>query len=441
MGLLDKLKHGWNAFFGKGPPYDESKQYIISDYVNYGYSTSYRPDRIYSTKGQEKSLISTVYNRIAVDVAAVDIRHVRLDDNDRFSEEINSGLNNCLKIEANKDQTARQLIQDIVASMFDEGCVAVVPVDTSINPNIPGSIDIETLRVGKIIQWYPNHVRVELYNDIIGQKQEITVLKSRTAIIENPFYAIMNERNSILQRLITKFNLLDVIDAQTGSGKLNMIIQLPYVIKTDTRRDQAEKRRKDIEDQLATSKYGIAYTDGTEKITQLNRPAENNLMNQIQYLTSMLFSQLGLTEEILNGTADEKTMLNYMNRTVVPILRAIVEEFRRKFLTKTARTQGQTIMYFNEPFKLVTINNLAEAADKFTRNEIMSSNEFRQIMGLKPSSDPKADELRNKNLNKPAKEHSVNVNEEDVNIVDNQDALNSPESAAERISKANLSTE
>ena len=325
--------------------------------------------------------------------------------------------------------------------MFDEGCVAVVPVDTSINPNIPGSIDIETLRVGKIIQWYPNHVRVELYNDIIGQKQEITVLKSRTAIIENPFYAIMNERNSILQRLITKFNLLDVIDAQTGSGKLNMIIQLPYVIKTDTRRDQAEKRRKDIEDQLATSKYGIAYTDGTEKITQLNRPAENNLMNQIQYLTSMLFSQLGLTEEILNGTADEKTMLNYMNRTVVPILRAIVEEFRRKFLTKTARTQGQTIMYFNEPFKLVTINNLAEAADKFTRNEIMSSNEFRQIMGLKPSSDPKADELRNKNLNEPAKEPSVNVNEEDVNIVDNQDALNSPESAAERISKANLSTE
>lgn len=430
MSLIDRLKHGWNAFLGKGPPYNENNQYIIPRYIDLGYSSNYRPDRIYSTRGQERSLISTIYNRIAVDVAKVDIRHVRLDNNYRFKEEMDSALNDILSIEANKDQTARQFIQDIVLSMFDEGCVAVVPVDTEQSLDEGGSPKIFSMRVGKIIQWYPDNVQVELYNDRKGIKQTVIVPKAGVAIIENPFYAIMNEPNSILQRLITKFNLLDVIDAQTGSGKLNMIIQLPYVIKTDARRDQAAKRRDDIENQLANSKYGIAYTDGTEKVTQLNRPAENNLMNQIQYLTSMLFSQLGLTDTILNGTADEKTMLNYMQRTVVPILCAITEEYRRKFLTKTARSQGQTIMFFNDPFKLVPVSNLAEIADKFTRNEIMSSNEFRQIVGLKPSDDPKADELRNKNLNESTDSSSA---------VD-QSSSATPEEAAQRIVD-NLSTE
>lgn len=411
MGFFDRLKHGWNAFFGKGPPSEQDllrpqpiPQY---DIIEVGGSSFIRPDRLYSTRGQERSLVSTIYNRIAVDVALVNIRHVRLDENNRYSDTIDSYLNECLSTEANKDQTGRQLIQDIVMSMFDEGCVAVVPVDTTEDPNVSGSYDIESLRVGKIVEWFPDYVKVELYNDRTGNKQTIPVPKSVAAIIENPFYAIMNQPNSTLQRLIKKFNLLDAIDAQTGSGKLNMIIQLPYVIKTEARREQAAKRREDIENQLAKSKYGIAYTDGTEKVTQLNRPADNNLMNQVQYLTSMLFSQLGLTESILNGTADEKTMLNYMNRTVVPILCAITEEFRRKFLTKTARTQGQTIMYFNEPFKLVTMADLAEAADKFTRNEIMSSNEIRQVVGLKPSKDPKADELRNKNLNESANSQKV----------------------------------
>ena len=420
MGLLDRLSHAWNAFFGKGPPYDLNKQFIIPRYENLGYSSTYRPDRVYSTRGQEKSLISTIYNRIAVDVANVDIRHVKLDDNGRFLEEVDSDLNNCLKIEANKDQTARELIRDIVISMFDEGCVAVVPIDTSFDPRETTSFNIETMRVGKILQWYPDNVQVEVYNDRIGQKQTITVPKKSTAIIENPFYSIMNEPNSVLQRLIRKFNLLDIVDAQNGSGKLNLIIQLPYVIKTEARQQQAAKRRDDIENQLAHSQYGIAYTDGTEKITQLNRPLENNLLSQIQYLTSMLYSQLGIEQSILNGTADEKTMLNYQNRTVVPILCAISEEFRRKFLTKTARSQKQTIMYFNDPFKLVQISNIAEIADKFTRNEIMTSNEIRQIVGMKPSKDPKADELRNKNLNRPEQalaQESGNVtptNEEDA---------------------------
>lgn len=401
MGLLDRLSHAWNAFFGKGPPFNENKLPPMPRYVDLGYSSTYRPDRVYFTRGQEKSLINTVYTRIGVDVASVDIRHVRLDDNNRYKEEMDSELNNCLVTEANKDQTARAFIQDIVMSMFDEGCVAVVPIDTDIDPKDSTSFKIETMRTGKIVQWYPDHVQVEVYNDRIGQKQTITVPKKTTAIIENPFYSIMNEPNSIAQRLMRKFNLLDVVDAQNGSGKLNLIIQLPYVIKTQARQEQAVKRRQDIEDQLAKSQYGIAYTDGTEKITQLNRPVENNLMNQIQYLTSMLFSQLGVTESILNGTADEKTMLNYYNRTVVPILNAISEEFRRKFLTKTARSQKQTIMYFNDPFKLAQISNIAEIADKFTRNEIMTSNEIRQVIGLLPSKDPKADELRNKNLNQP----------------------------------------
>lgn len=441
MGFLDRLKHGWNAFLGKGPPYDENAQYIIPRYIDLGYSSTYRPDRIYPTRGQERSLVSTIYNRIAIDVANVDIRHVRLDDNNRFKEEIDSDLNERLKLEANKDQTSRQFIQDIVMSMFDEGCVAVVPVDTEASLDEGGTQKIYSMRVGKITQWYPDNVRVELYNDQKGIKQEVVVPKSGVAIIENPFYAIMNEPNSILQRLITKFNLLDVIDAQSGSGKLNMIIQLPYVIKTEARREQAAKRRQDIEDQLAKSQYGIAYTDGTEKVTQLNRPADNNLMAQIQYLTSMLFSQLGLTESILNGTADEKTMLNYMQRTVVPILCAITEEYRRKFLTKTARTQHQTIMFFNDPFKLVPISNLADIADKFTRNEIMSSNEIRQIVGLKPSEDPKADELRNKNLN----ESTDGSNPQDPmaqggNVVD-QNQPETPDVAAQRISEKLLSTE
>ena len=401
MGFLDKLKHAWNAFtaYGNDPP---SNGYIYpSHYQDLGLVSTFRPDRVYFTRGQEKSLVSTVYNRIAMDVAGVDIKHVKIDNDGRYLSDVDSGLNDCLNYQTNKDQTARAFIQDIVMSMFDEGCVAVVPIDTSINPAKTTSYDILTMRVGKIIQWYPDYVMVEVYNDKTGRKEQITVPKKTTAIIENPLYAIMNEPNSVLQRLITKFNLLDAIDAQSGSGRLDLIVQLPYVIKTETRREQAEKRRADIETQLATSKYGIAYTDGTEKITQLNRPVENNLMTQIQYLTSMLFSQLGITQSILDGTADEKTMLNYMSRTIKPILRAITEEMGRKFITKTGRSQGQRIMYFNNPFELIPVSNLADLADKFTRNEIMSPNEVRQIVGLRPVQNQKADELRNRNLNEP----------------------------------------
>lgn len=402
MGFLDKLKHAWNAFtaYGNDPP---NNGYIYpSQYQDLGLVSTFRPDRVYFTRGQEKSLVSTVYNRIAMDVAGVDIKHVKIDNDGRYLSDVDSGLNDCLNYQTNKDQTARAFIQDIVMSMFDEGCVAVVPIDTSINPAKTTSYDILTMRVGKIIQWYPDYVMVEVYNDKTGRKEQITVPKKTTAIIENPLYAIMNEPNSVLQRLITKFNLLDAIDAQSGSGRLDLIVQLPYVIKTETRREQAEKRRADIETQLATSKYGIAYTDGTEKITQLNRPVENNLMTQIQYLTSMLFSQLGITQSILDGTADEKTMLNYMSRTIKPILRAITEEMGRKFITKTGRSQGQRIMYFNNPFELIPVSNLAELADKFTRNEIMSPNEVRQIVGLRPVQNQKSDELRNRNLNEPS---------------------------------------
>lgn len=402
MSFLDKLKHAWNAFtaYGNDPP---SNGYIYpSQYQDLGLVSTFRPDRVYFTRGQEKSLVSTVYNRIAMDVAGVDIKHVKIDNDGRYLSDVDSGLNDCLNYQTNKDQTARAFIQDIVMSMFDEGCVAVVPIDTSINPTKTTSYDILTMRVGKIIQWYPDYVMVEVYNDKVGRKEQITVPKKTTAIIENPLYAIMNEPNSVLQRLITKFNLLDAIDSQSGSGRLDLIVQLPYVIKTETRREQAEKRRADIETQLATSKYGIAYTDGTEKITQLNRPVENNLMTQIQYLTSMLFSQLGITQSILDGTADEKTMLNYMSRTIKPILRAITEEMGRKFITKTGRSQGQRIMYFNNPFELIPVSNLADLADKFTRNEIMSPNEVRQIVGLRPVQNKKADELRNRNLNEPS---------------------------------------
>jgi len=402
MGLLDRIQKAWNAFIGKGPPNKEF--YLQRPYEDYGRSSTYRPDRLYYSKGQEKTLINAVYNRIAMDVAAVNIRHVKNDDQGRFIKEMDSSLNRVFSVEANKDQTARAFVQDIVMSLFDEGCVALLPVDTDKNPDTNTTINIYTMRVAKIIQWYPDHVQLEAYNDRTGNRETITMRKSEVAIIENPFYAIMNEPNSIMQRLIKKFNLLDVIDAQSGSGRLNLIIQLPYVIKTEARQKQAAQRSADIERQLAESNYGIAYTDGTEKITQLNRPAENNLLTQVQFLTSMLFSQLGVTEEILNGTADENTMQNYMTRCVNPICRAICEEIDRKFITETGRTQGQAITYFNEPWKLIPIDKIPDFADKLTRNEIMSSNEFRQILGMKPSSDPKADKLLNKNIAQPTED-------------------------------------
>ena len=390
--LGSRLKHAWNAFKGNSQ----------INYQDLGMSYSYRADRPRLTRGNERSIVTSVYNRIALDVASLSIQHVRLDDNGRFLSVINGGLNNCLTLEANIDQTARSFIQDVVISMFDEGSVAIVPVDTTTNPNVSGSYDILTMRVGQILDWYPQYIRVRLYNDQIGKKEDILVPKNAVAIIENPLYAVVNEPNSTMQRLIRKLNLLDVIDEQSGSGKLDLIIQLPYIVKTEARRQQAEKRRKDIEAQLSGTKYGIAYTDGTERITQLNRSVNNNLMSQIEYLTSMLYSQLGITQSILDGTADEKTMLNYNNRTIEPIISAIVDEMKRKFLTETARSQHQSISYFRDPFRLVPVNEIAEIADKFTRNEIMTSNEIRQVIGMKPSDDPKADELRNKNLSAPS---------------------------------------
>lgn len=395
MAFSDRLQHAWNAFLNK----DQTPRYNYGEHIS-----SYNPYRTRLTRGNEKSIVTSVYNRIALDVAAIDMYHAKLDDDGRFTEVIESSLNECLTLSANIDQTAKAFMQDVVMSMMDEGCVAIVPVDTTINPNVSGSYDINSLRVGQILEWRPQHVKVRLYNDKIGQKEDLLLPKSMVAIIENPLYAVINEPNSTMQRLIRKLNLLDVIDEQSGSGKLDLIIQLPYVIKSEARRQQAENRRKDIEMQLSGSKYGIAYTDGTEKITQLNRPVENNLMKQIEYLTSMLYSQLGITQTILDGTADDKTMLNYYNRTIEPIVSAIVDEMKRKFLTKTARTRKQDIVYFRDPFKLVPVNDLAEIADKLTRNEIATSNEIRQIMGWKPSKDPDADELRNKNLNKNAEE-------------------------------------
>lgn len=384
-----RLRHAWNAFLNKDPTERE---------WNVGAGYNYRPDRSRFSRGNERTIVTAVYNRIAIDCAAIDIRHVRVDENRHYLEDINSGLNYCFSTEANIDQTGRAFILDVVMSLLDEGSVAIVPVDTSINPAVSTSFDIHTMRTGKIIDWYPRHVKVRLYNDRTGQKEDILIPKTMAAIIENPLYAIMNEPNSTLQRLIRKLSLLDVVDEETSSGKLNLIVQLPYIIKTEARRKQAEKRRQDIEEQLSGSKYGIAYTDGTEHITQLGRPLENNLMGQIEYLTSMLYSQLGITQSVMDGTADEKTMLNYYNRTVEPIVTAIAEEVKRKFLTKTARSQNQTIMYFRDPFKLVPINNIAEIADKFTRNEILTSNEVRQIIAMKPSDDPTANELRNKNI-------------------------------------------
>lgn len=405
MGLLDRLQHAWNAFFRKGPPYDTDDLMTpyIPRYQDLGIMSTYRPDRVYFSKGQEKNLISTIFNRIAVDACSMDIRHVKLDDNDRFLEMMDSSLNKCLWLSANKDQTGRAFVQDAVMSMLDEGCIAIVPIDTTSNPE-KGTYDILSMRVCKITAWYPDNIQVEAYNDVTGQKQTITIPKTMAAIVENPFYAIMNEPNSALQRLVKKLNLLDVIDSESGSSKLNLIVQLPYIIKTELRKQQAEKRRQDIEEQLSHSKYGIAYTDGTEKVTQLNRPAENSIMESVKYYTSMLYSQLGITQEVLDGTADEKTMLNYLQRCVVPIVTALCEEMTRKFLTKTAITQHQRIKFFNDPFRFVTMMNMAEVSDKMTRNEIMSSNEVRQIIGLKPSNDPDADELRNKNLNKPVEE-------------------------------------
>lgn len=389
MGFFNRLQHGWNAFVNARDPTLE-------------YSTGpgyyYRPDRPRFTRGNERSIVTSVYNRIALDVSAISIQHVRLDDNGRFSSVIESGLNNCLTLDANMDQTGRAFIQDIVMSMLDEGCVAIVPVDTTLDPAVTSSFDINTMRVGKIIEWRPKHVKVRIYNEKTAKKEEVILSKKEVAIVENPLYAVMNEPNSTMQRLIHKLSLLDITDEQTASGKLDLIIQLPYVIRTEAKKQQAENRRKDIEMQLAGSKYGIAYADGTEKITQLNRSVENNLMKQIEYLTNNLYGQLGITQTILDGSADDKTMLNYYNRTIEPIVSAIVDEMKRKFLTKTARSQGQSILFFRDPFKLVPVNDIAEIADKFTRNEILTSNEIRQIIGIKPSEDPKADELRNSNI-------------------------------------------
>ena len=392
MGFMDRIQRGWNAFRNRDP---------TTEYRDTGLSYAYRPDRVRFTRGNERSIVTSVYNRIALDVAAINIQHVQLDDNNRFTSVVESGLNSCLNLEANIDQTGRAFVQDIVMSMFDEGCVAVVPVDTTQDPEITDSYDILSMRTGKILEWKPRHVKVRVYNDRTGMKEDLLLPKKQVAIIENPLYAVINESNSTMQRLIRKLCLLDAVDEQSSSGKLDLIIQLPYVVKTEARRQQANDRRKQIEEQLTGSKYGIAYTDGTERITQLNRPVENNLMKQIEYLTSMLYSQLGITQAILDGTADDKTMLNYYSRTIEPIISAIVDEMKRKFLTKTARSQKKSIMFFRDPFKLVPVNDIAEIADKFTRNEILSSNEIRQIVGIKPSKDPKADELRNKNLSEP----------------------------------------
>ena len=401
MGIKDRLQHAWNAFANKDPTY--------GSYGGYG-GYSYRPDRPRFSRGNERSIVTAVLNKISIDCAAINIEHVRLDDNNRFVEVMNTGLNKCLTLEANIDQTGRAFIQDAVMSLMDEGCIAIVPVKTTLNPNISGGFDITNMRVGKVLEWYPDKVSIRVYNEKTGQKQDIVMPKNTVSIVENPLYAVMNEPNSTMQRLIRKLNILDAIDEQSGSGKLDLIIQLPYLVRSQQRRQQAEERRKAIEDQLSNSKYGVAYTDGTEHVTQLNRSVENNLMSQIEYLTSMLYSQLGITQSVMDGTADDKTMLNYYNRTIEPILSAIVDEMKRKFLTKTARSQKQSIVFFRDPFRLVPVADLAEIADKMTRNEIMSSNEIRQIVGMKPSDDPKADELRNKNLSEPTSEETNNDN-------------------------------
>ena len=411
--FASRIRHAWNAFLNRDPT-NRSGDYSMGSY--------YRPDRVRLWRGNERSIVAAVFNRIALDVAAINIKHCRLDENNRFKEEIDSGLNNCLTLEANIDQTSRAFFQDAVMSMIDEGHVVLVPVDTTSDPNDTSSFDIVTMRTGKVVKWYPADVKVNVYNDRTGKREDIMISKRAVSIIENPLYAVMNQPNSTLQRLMRKLALLDSVDEQTSSGKLDLIIQLPYVIKSQARKEQANERRSEIERQLAGSKYGIAYTDGTEKITQLNRPVENNLMKQIEYLTSMLYSQLGITQSILDGTADEQTMLNYNTRTIEPIISAIVDEMKRKFLSKTARTQKQTISFFRDPFKLVPVNDIAEIADKFTRNEIMTKNEFRQVIGMKPSDDPKADMLVNSNISQPTDTQKVTpVNGEQHKDVSEED--------------------
>ena len=403
--FFSRVKNAWNAFRNRDPTME-------SRYL--GPSYTYRPDRPRFTRGNERTIVNSVFNRIALDVAAINIRHVRLDENGRYTEDINSGLNNCLTLEANIDQTARAFIQDVVMSMMDEGVVAIVPIDTTINPEETSSYDVLTMRTAKILAWYPAHVKIRAYNDRTGEKEDKIVPKSIVGIIENPLFSVVNEPNSTLQRLIRKLGILDVIDEQSGSGKMDLIIQLPYVVRGELRKQQADERRKNIEEQLTGSKYGIAYIDGTEHITQLNRPVENNLMKQIEYLTSMLYSQLGITQSILDGTADAATMLNYYNRSIEPIISAIRDEIMRKFLTKTARSQRQSVECFRDPFKLVPVNDIAEIADKFTRNEIMTSNEIRQIIGMKPSKDPKADQLVNSNISQAS--DTAEPEQPDVNI-------------------------
>lgn len=389
LSIMSRLKHSWNAFMNRDPTYD---------YIDTGPGYSHRPDRPRMTNGNERSIVTAIYNRIALDVSSIDVNHCKIDENGRFVEIIDSSLNKCLTLEANLDQTGRAFMQDVVMSMLDEGCVAIVPVETSSDPSITSGYNILSMRTGKIIEWYPRHVKVRLYDERDGVKKDIKLPKKDVAIIENPLFAVINEPNSTMQRLVRKLNLLDVIDEQSGSGKLDLIIQLPYVVKSPAQMERAEKKRKDIEEQLMGSKYGIAYIDSTERITQLNRPIENNLLKQIEYLTEMVYGQLGITQSILNGSASEQELLNYQSHTIEPIISAIVDEMKRKFLTKTARSQSQTIKFFKDPFKLVPINSIATMADKFSRNEILSANEIRQIIGIKPSDDPKADELRNSNM-------------------------------------------
>lgn len=410
LNIIDRIKHGWNAFRNKDP----------TPGWNIGTGYSVRPDRPRFGRGNERSIATSIYNRIALDVAAISIRHVRLDEQGKYSSDIDSGLNECLCTSANIDQTGRAFIQDIVMSMLDEGCVAIVPVDTSFDPLSSGTFDINSLRTGKILDWYPEYVRVRVYNEKSGNKEDVLLPKKLVGIIENPLYAVCNEPNSTFSRLTRKLVLLDGIDEQSGSGKLDLIIQLPYVIKSEARKQQAEMRRKDIEDQLSNSKYGVAYTDGTEHITQLNRPIENKLMKQIEYLTQLFYSQLGVTQSVMDGTADERVTLNYYNRTIEPIVSAIADEMKRKFLTKTARSRGQSIMCFRDPLKLVPVNDLAEIADKLTRNEIISSNEVRQAIGMKPSDDPKADKLVNSNISQPQESREPQLSIEEGGEIQNE---------------------
>ena len=413
LSIPSRLKHAWNAFqMNRNPTYTNNY---------YGSSSSTRPDRMRFSRGNERSIVTSIYNRIALDVSQLSFEHVQLDKDGRYSETKTTGLNTCLTLEANLDQTSRAFFQDAALSMFDEGSIALVPIDTNLDPNITGGYDIESIRVGQILTWYPKHIKVRLYNEQTGIKEDRIIPKSIAAIIENPFYTVMNQSNSTMQRLIRKLSLLDAIDEQSASGKLDLIIQLPYTVKSNLRKQQAEERRKAVEDQLYDSKYGIAYIDSTERVIQLNRPVENNLMSQIEYLQNLLYSQLGITQSILDGSADDKTMLNYYNRIVEPIAAAFVDEMRRKFLTKTARTQGQSIMFFRDPFKLVPVSELAEISDKLTRNEIASSNEMRQTIGWKPSKDPKADELRNKNLNQPESELQKDQTSQNLKGIEDKD--------------------